>query len=185
MAARSKTSWPESSKLREVQEACRFFDVSREAFSQWRAAGMPVEKDGSFDLLKILRWRIKARGITTASEQQLKCEKLEIQNAAARLKLRQQQGELVSRLAVRAAWSELCHRIRARLEAVPGEMSAVVPPAQRQEIVGEWRHKVRLILREMQEWSGRSSGDSGSSSDSESEKQPEPARKPRRRSRAG
>lgn len=166
---RKKSEWPATVKVKEVQEACRFFDVSREAFSQWRAAGMPVEKDGSFDLIKIMRWKIKARGITTASEQQLKCEKLEIQNAAARLKLREQQGELVSRTVVKAKLSDLFHRIRSRLEALPGELATVVAASQRTEFVADAKHKVRLVLREMQSWS---TGENDSQGETKPKKRP-------------
>ena len=134
-----------------------FFDVSEETVRQWKKQGCP-ETSAPYDLAEIRRWRearLKrqwANAGTDASKTELERQKLQIDNEHRLLRLRQDAGELVSREETKAEMVRMFHRLRGRLESIPEEIAASVPPALRDEVIATLRHKMRLVCKEIENW---------------------------------
>jgi hypothetical protein len=84
--------------------------------------------------------------------EELEKEKLALGNARLALKLEQESGALVERKAVWAGVTQVFHRIRSRLQAIPAEIGSSVPPDQRAQIIATWKEKIVLILSELEHW---------------------------------
>ncbi len=121
---------------------------------------MPGEK-GAWDLSEIAKWRLarvphrKAAaagdGSDDDSKTALECEKLRIDNEHRALKLAKARGALVERDAVAVAISQMFHRVRSRLEALPDELASSWPPEIRADSLADSREKVALALKDLEE----------------------------------
>jgi phage terminase Nu1 subunit (DNA packaging protein) len=140
----------------------RFFNCSHQTSKEWRNQGMPVRDDGKYDLKAIFdwwlskgKWRHTSHGKEAIAKARapLEEQKLEVEVDHKRLKLARDKGELVERELAHATVEEMFHRVRTRLEAIPEELAASMPPEIRAAMVDDARSKIRLILRQMEHWS--------------------------------
>lgn len=145
-----------------MAEVASFFGISSTTiYSSWKVRGMPGS-DGAYDLGEIARWYVKwqpkqggdSGGDKTKTE--LECEKLEIENERRRLKLEMERGKLVLREATILEQEHVNHRIRSRLEAIPEELAASLPPELRADYLGDAKQKISLVLRELESYADRS-----------------------------
>ena len=125
---------------------------------------MPGER-GHWPLDEIARWRIQYERERKSSRQidpeqqdlKSRLELAEVLKAEAdaslkELKLQLESGELVNREEAIATMEEMFHRVRARMESIPQELGTTFPPEMRSDLIADLRHKVRLVLREMEGW---------------------------------
>lgn len=147
------------------RQALEFFGVQAATLNDWIKSGCPAGPP--YDLRAIYRWQRDRAGLRNrgaggkADREQLECEKLELGNELARLKLAKETGELVDREAAKAAFASLLHRIRQRLEQLPHELASVLPADQRADYTHDAQHKVRLVCRELANWSIAEATDGG------------------------
>jgi hypothetical protein len=139
----------------------RFFSVSRTATKEWKNADMPVREDGRYDLKAIFDWWLAGEkyqyavtaGASRRSPDDLETAKLEIEVDHKRLKYQRELGDLVQREAAKAAVAQMFHRVRARLMAAPEELASSLPADTRSGYIADAKHRISLILREMELWS--------------------------------
>jgi uncharacterized protein (DUF2267 family) len=79
----------------------------------------------------------------------LKVGKQKIENERRLLDLRRDSGELVERAAVRQAVEAVFSAVRARLQALPGEIGAGLPADLRSSLIAEWAERIDTALREL------------------------------------
>lgn len=143
--------------LREVAE---FFGVAYQTAKIWSAEGMPRSASG-FDLSELARWdkeraiaRLKRDRNPQQSEsvgdldEQLKGEQIRKLKLANDLK----EGRLVERDVVIQQASELCLRIKTRLESMPDEMEMTFPLETRVENKQDFGHRIWQVLKELAGW---------------------------------
>jgi phage terminase Nu1 subunit (DNA packaging protein) len=136
----------------------RFFSVARPTVTEWRNSGMPVRDDGRYDLSMIFHWwkdsekGTRTKGTSSKPPASLETQKLEIEIAHKRLKLQMDAGELVNRELAYSTIESMFHRVRTRLEAIPEELSSSLPPDIRATYIEDSKQKIRLVLREMENW---------------------------------
>jgi hypothetical protein len=141
----------------------RFFGISRTASKDWKNSGMPVRSDGRYDLKEIFDWWKTTEKFAyamgshepggRANGEDLETQKLAIEVDHRRLKYLRELNELVDRDAAKAAISQMFHRVRARLLAAPEELASSLPSDMRAAYIEDAKHRVSLILREMELWS--------------------------------
>lgn len=138
----------------------RFFAISRTAAKEWKNTGMPVREDGRYDLKAIFEWwlasekfRYAVTALEKSSEEDLERAKLQVEVDHKRLRYARELGELVLRESAKAAVSQMFHRVRSRLLAAPEELASSLPADIRAGYIADAKHKVSLILREMELWS--------------------------------
>jgi len=155
----NRTITPDEFHVSTLGSVQRFFGISRPTVKEWKNQGMP-SAHGSYDLREIFKWwlssgkfRHAAAAVMQKKGSSLDDEKLAIEIELKRLKLQREAGELVSRVAALATVESMFHRIRARLEAIPDELGASLPVNTRAVFIDDTKTKIRLILREMENWS--------------------------------
>lgn len=128
-----------------------FFGVQLQTVKQWRTGPKPMPgKPGAWPLDQIARWRLsRATSQAGGGSQTLKRRKLELENASRMMRLRRDSGELVSRVHAKAAVEQLFHEIRGRLESIPEEMIASVPPELQPQLLDDWRDKIAGVLKQL------------------------------------
>ena len=138
----------------------RFFGVSRTSTKEWKNSGMPVRSDGRYDLKEVFDWWLASERYTYAvtagasqSSDDLEHAKLAIEVDHKRLKYLRELNELVDRGAAKAAVAQMFHRVRARLLAAPEELASSLPAEIRSGYIEDAKHRVSLVLREMEMWS--------------------------------
>jgi hypothetical protein len=138
----------------------RFFGISRTAAKEWKNTGMPIREDGRYDLKAVYQWwlagekyRYAVAARDAESDDDLEHAKLQIEVDHKRLKYQRELGELVGRDAAKSAVVQLFHRVRARLQAAPEELTTSLPQEIRTTVIEDAKHRVALILREMDLWS--------------------------------
>lgn len=118
---------------------------------------MPGQK-GAYNVAKAKAWvaeNIKKKGTKgPLSEQKLKQEiaKLKEEVRAKSLKNDLAEQQLLSAEEVNQKVSELCLRIKHRLEQIPDEMEMSFPVETRADNKRELENKIENILREMSQW---------------------------------
>ena len=153
--ARAKRDEVVVSTLTAVQ---RFFDKSETTVHAWKNQGMPVREDGRYSLKDIYDWyrssgkMARVEGAELPADAALQKQKLEIDIASRRLKYNRELGALVDREAAKAAVTQLFHKVRTRLLAAPEELGSALPPDIRATYTADARHKIDLILKEMENW---------------------------------
>lgn len=133
-----------------------FFGVELPTVKQWRCGPNPMPgNEGAWPLDEIARWRVaKAQALVRDPGllSELEKENLELANLRHRIKLRKEAGELVDRAAAKATIAQMFHRIRGRLQAMPEELASGMPGDLRNRLLVEIQDRMRLLLREMENW---------------------------------
>lgn len=135
-----------------------FFGVSTQAVKQWRSETPPMPgQPGDYPLDEIARWRIhraeKTHGHRDTAKSELQREKLHEEVEERRLKNLERAGRLVDRQAAKASVVQLFHRLRSRLEAFPEEVGNSLPPDLQPDVIHDWKRKIRLLEKEIDQWS--------------------------------
>ncbi len=138
--------------LRTLGEVAAFFGYHEATIKGWRGEGMPSADDG-WDLQAITRWRLarlsKYDGTKDESTRALVREKLRIEVERKKLDLAEREGLLVYRDAVEGELREMFSIIRARLQALPGEIAAGVTASERGHTLEEATAKINTALKEL------------------------------------
>lgn len=142
-----------------TDEVAEFLGLSdRRSVQAYFAKGCPSEKtkDG-YDLQAIMLW-VKANVWCKSGKDSGRLEEAEIRKAEAdatlkETKVKQLIGQLISKVVVIAALSKLFNEIRARLQAIPGELASSIPPELRTDLTLDLETKINLILTGMAAWS--------------------------------
>ena len=150
-------------RVKTLQEVADWYDVSLQTVYGWRVSGCGGDLVGGFDLRAIGRWLSAKRNLrnTPADEstRAVQRSKLTVETEAKQFHLDIKRGMYVGVAAVRAEWDDRGSRIRARLEALAGEIAPGIPVGQRAEVAADIAEKVRMALTEISEygWSARQS----------------------------
>jgi hypothetical protein len=104
-------------------------------------------------------WTARPPAATRPGEERLdrdklECERLWLENQRRELRLRTEAGELVSRTAAKAEVEQLFHAIRARLDAIPDEIAPSLPADLQAQVAADWKAKLKLIEKEIENWAG-------------------------------
>jgi len=142
---------------RTLGEVAQFFGLQLQTVKEWRTGPNPMPgSEGAWPLNEIVRWKLgrmpAAAKSTSGRLEQMDLEERELDLYMKRIKARDAAKELVSRAAAKLAVEEMFHRIRGRLQSVPEEMANGVRAEDRAEHLALAQQKVRLILREIEEW---------------------------------
>lgn len=140
----------------------QFAGVSRDTIKEWRKKpGFPVNENGETELWAFAVWRLRCDGLIGSPDGQelnrrelAEVRKIEADAILKEAKAREQLGQLLDKPAVLAAIATLFHAVRARLEAIPGEIASSLPPQFRTDVTRDVAYKIELALREMAAWSG-------------------------------
>lgn len=159
--------WPDRF-VPSINKAAAFFGVTPSTYQRWLDLGLPAKTDRGWDLLWALRWRFRrlveeqrgqgqGRGGLTdidgdKSHGELTKDKLLIHNTKAMLELRKLNDELIEVSAVEAEVRSMITAVRQRLQALPGELAAGIPPELRAEFVSDAGHVVENVCRQMAAW---------------------------------
>ncbi|MHB8953342.1 MAG: hypothetical protein ACYC4U_10270 [Pirellulaceae bacterium] len=140
-----------------LSDVARLFGVSGNTAKEWKnVRGMPVEPDGSFDLVAIHAWwrdrQAPKEKPAETTKIDLEKRKLSVECERRELALEEARGKLVNRDLMKAAVREMFHRVRARLQAAPEELGSGLPAEIRPGYIEEAKHRVRLILQELNSW---------------------------------
>lgn len=137
-----------------LAEVADFFGVTEQAAKQWHGGpnGMPGIA-GAYNLRKIAQWLIAKRNYRNMpadeSNRHAMREKIKVETERKRLDLDLKRGKLVEREAVAAVNEEIFSVVRARLEALAGEIATSVPVDVRSIVMEECSAKVRAALMEL------------------------------------
>jgi hypothetical protein len=154
IAVAANSKWVATSTV----EVAEFFGVSDTVVRKdWKARGMPGER-GCYDLSEIARWKIeRERNLNQPKEldDERLAERLELAEVLSaeadagmkQLKLAEAEGRMMDRDQVVAEIMEAFNIVRARIEQIPGEVVATLPPELRPDAHTDWKHKVHLALK--------------------------------------
>jgi len=145
--------------VRTLGEVAAFFGVATQTVKQWRSGPDPMPgASGKYDLGEITRWRFSKTVLEPRApderREKLELEKLEAEVQGKQLRLRREAGELVDRAAAIARVTEMFNTVRQRLLALPEELASAIPQSVRSELVAELKHKMNLVCKEFESWSG-------------------------------
>ena len=138
-----------------VVEVADFFSVSRQTVFEWKNKGMPTLDDG-YDLKEVLKWR-DAWAAKQNSEIETDIEreeylKMKAERQTKQAKLAGYVGKVIEKSIVITLLSSFAAVVRSRLQAIPGELAASIPPEFRHDLMIELEQKISLILTEMASW---------------------------------
>lgn len=144
---------------RTLGDVAAHFGVGLDTVKKWRTGPdpMPEKVKGRWPLDLIAQWRfarVMAPKESSERREELELAKLETEVESKQLALRQKAGGLVDRAAAIATITEMFNRVRQRLMAAPEELASALPQSLRADFVVELKHKVNLILKEFESWSG-------------------------------
>ena len=129
--------------------------LSHRRVVQMVSEGMPIT-EGAYSVDAALDWRSRNISVPSThaddSKAELEKAKLRIEVQRGELKLRKEAGELVERAAFESKVLQMFHRVRSRLQAIPGEVGSSIPPESRAETIADLQHKIALVLTEMEHW---------------------------------
>lgn len=132
-----------------------FFDVSRRTVEDWKTKGMPVRGERQYEVGEIARWRasFQKRDISDSDiEKRLKVAETRKTEAAAtvgEVRAKRAIGEVMETRFTVAALGTMAAMVRARLQAIPGEMASSFPPEIRHDLMLEIEQKISLALIEL------------------------------------
>lgn len=147
-------SQPENGVVLPTLAAVAFeLSVAERTVSAWRHAGCPMGENGAYRLKQIIKW-VRANPWKTVqagreARAAAELERIRVQTQRDRLKLMQEAGEVVNREAAKRALRQACNNIRAKLEMLPEDVSAVCPDEIRRDVLRDVRHVVEQALREL------------------------------------
>ena len=145
----------------------------RSLYQDWRGKGCPGKCQHGYPVTAVIQWAKDHvwrngpgmnpvdHGDADADPMSLKSRydiaevlKMEFEAELKRLKVAKEKGLLVDRESVKAFVEEMFHRVRARLEQIPQEVATTVPPEIRADVMADFKHKISLVLRELEGWAG-------------------------------
>jgi len=124
--------------VKTLEELAEVMNVSERTIFRWKKEGMPVTKEGFYDLEEISEWYKTKVGLIPADESEgkfywqeliLKCKArlLEIEVAKA-------QGELMPRQEVEQGWAMRVAAVRAEFTALPDRVAPILAMKEPREI---------------------------------------------------
>lgn len=124
--------------VKTLEELAEVMNVSERTIFRWKKEGMPVTKEGFYDLEEISEWYKTKVGLIPADESEgkfywqeliLKCKArlLEIEVAKA-------QGELMPRQEVEQGWAMRVSAVRAEFTALPDRVAPILAMKEPREI---------------------------------------------------
>lgn len=136
-----------------LAEVATAFGVHEATVRTWRMEGLPGT-EGLWHLPTIIQWRIakaeRRSGVPEdESERASRRKSAAIKASRDEIKLQLETGKLVERDAVEAKLLSMFSVIRARLQALPGEIAASVPAEVRGQVMEESSAKVIQALKEL------------------------------------
>ena len=147
--------------MRTQGELGKALNRSVQAIGGYVSRGMPKGKAG-YDVEECREWiaanvrdnKEQKAEKNPRAESQKNWEALKVKEEALtkQLKRKQLRGRLVDRAKVEQGLSELCLRIKHRLEQIPDEMEMSFPAETRADNKRELENKIENILREMSQW---------------------------------
>lgn len=144
--------------VRTLGEVAAIFGVGLDAVKQWRTGPDPMPgRPKAWPVYEIVQWRFaRVMGPKETADQRdaLELRKLSAEVEAKEMALRQKAAALVDRAAAIATITEMFNRVRQRLLAAPEELASALPQSLRSDFVVELKHKMNLILKEFESWSG-------------------------------
>ncbi len=137
---------------RTLGDVAEFFGVHLQTIHSWRQQGMPGV-EGAWHLPTVTQWRLAkaTKSNETADESERASRRKIAATKAARdeLRLQRETDKLVEREAVESEVREMFSIVRARLQALPGEISAGVPNEVRGIVAEESTAKITAALKEL------------------------------------
>jgi hypothetical protein len=97
-------------------------------------------------------WAKAANGEGPGRKELAEIRKLEAQATKVEAQIQRELGQLVERAIMLDAVAKLFHVVRARLQAIPGEIASGYDPAIRNDLQIDVEHKIAMILAEMASW---------------------------------
>ncbi len=157
--------------LTELAEAA---GISYRSVRDWKNKdGFPVEADGTYSVWAVCEWRFKtfmfnnsaAGGEVGVDPNDLKRRKLAADVALAEMDLMIKEmkrddiaGVLIDREAAKRWIKTSFTTIRHRLEDAPAEYAAGFPEDVRYQVLSQWKHSNRLILRQLANYMNQTPG---------------------------
>ena len=139
--------------------------ITNTTYQDWRMQGCPDRESNGYPVGKIFRWyrerQLEKMFGTVEDEEQKSLQarlelaevlKAEHDAALKAIKLAEAEGRLIDKETALAEIEEIFHRVRARLEQIPQEVGTTIPPEIRADLIADMRHKIQLVLREMEAW---------------------------------
>jgi hypothetical protein len=147
-------SQPENGVVLPTLAAVAFeLGVSERTVGTWKAAGCPGFQKGAHRLREIITWARANPWKTLQSSREARAaaelERIRVQTQRDKLRLMKEAGEVVNRKAAKAALSQACNMVRAKLETLPEDVSATCPNEMRADVLRQIRHVVEQALREL------------------------------------
>ncbi len=136
-------------------EVAAFFGCQLQTVKEWRVGPNRMPGDeGRWDLQEITLWRCDRLKATTGNTKTARQKELDEKQQEIRLqrditKLRNEQGELISRVAAAAKVAEMLNEARVQIESIPSICGASVPPEMRADLVHEWEQQISLVLKKL------------------------------------
>lgn len=158
MAASSSSRKGKRLVARTLDELGQVLGVSSRQAATYLANGCPGSQ-GDYDLALIVPWvrdnvwRKKDGDAEPTRRELAEIRKLEAQTILSEAKAAQHLGRLVERGAMLSAVGQLLNTIRARLQAMPAEVSTGFAPEIRGDLQLDLEHRIAMILSEMAAWS--------------------------------
>lgn len=168
-APRKKTAAkePATNIVTTLKDVSKHFGVSWETVRKnWKFGGMPVEADGTYDLVKIKKWRdLKNANQTRMNGNDKEAESSDglennpaYQRKKVELKVKQEElikrkrenevaaGDYVPRHDVQMFFSALLARLRDDMARIPSEMASSFPSKVRSELEDQLKARLELCL---------------------------------------
>lgn len=136
-------------------ELALLLGVHERTVTGYKSQGIPQRDDGTFDAVAVLKWMRTDgpwRPKESSNKTELEAEKLQVDIDLARLKLERERGKLLDRAETLATVETMFNLVRARLDAIPDELGAALPPDLQADAVHDWKRKIQLVLGEMAQW---------------------------------
>lgn len=115
--------------VKTAQEAAKVLELSYRTLLRWKEEGMPLTKEGYYDLLKITEWQFKEREKRTekqAGRDFWKQEMLKKQVAILEVRLKKESGELISRLEVERAQVHKVIALKRSFLSIPRRLAPIL-----------------------------------------------------------
>ena len=141
---------------RTLAEVAEWFGLELQTVKQWRSSGCPGD-EGHYEIQAIARWRVartqnQAQPKTEGAKARLEQEQMQLQNARLQVRLARESGELVSRVAAKAAIRQMFARLAGQLGQLPDALAALVNQVDRVDFRRDATERVRNFLQQLANW---------------------------------
>lgn len=152
----SRSSGGAALVCRTLAEVAEWFGLELQTVKQWRSSGCPGD-EGHYEIQAIARWRVartqnQAQPKAEGAKARLEQEQLALQNARLQVRLARESGELVSRVAAKAAIRQMFARLAGQLGQLPDALAALVNQADRVDFRRDATERVRNFLQQLANW---------------------------------